>query len=164
MLVSHFDTYGNGIKTTWKPKPNSLGIPDILHTQKYVNQAFFRAPFGLSSEPRFKYKGTQYLQLEMRSTHAPRVIFVPHIIPNIWAFQSFAQRSVYKKIFPKHHRGTWRALGGAYEDLCVQIVRRFMRPTVPPFRDPSSVTPTLTRNKKFWHFFEIYSGDMAHII
>ena len=36
-------------------------------------------------------------------THAPKVIFVPHIIPNIGAFSSFAQLGLYKKIFPKHH-------------------------------------------------------------
>ena len=57
MLVSHFDTYSNGIKTTWKPKLNSLGIPFFSHTKKYVKEAFLRVSFELSSEPMFNTKG-----------------------------------------------------------------------------------------------------------
>jgi hypothetical protein len=29
MLVSHFDTHGNGVKTINRPKPNSQGMPNI---------------------------------------------------------------------------------------------------------------------------------------
>ena len=40
MLVSHFDSYSNGVKPILKPKPTSQGIPYISHTQKYVKYAF----------------------------------------------------------------------------------------------------------------------------
>ena len=61
MLVSHFDTYSNGMKIIYKPKPNYLGIPYISHTQNKVKKTFLRVPFGLGSEPMIKYGGTQYL-------------------------------------------------------------------------------------------------------
>ena len=63
LLASHFDTYGNGIKPIYKPKPNSLGIPYISHTQTCVKLVFLGVAFGLRSEPVLKYKGTEYLQL-----------------------------------------------------------------------------------------------------
>ena len=34
MLETHFDTYYNGIKPTYKPKPISQGIPYISENQK----------------------------------------------------------------------------------------------------------------------------------
>ena len=122
MLVSHFDTYSNGVKTVYKPKPNSQGMPYISHTQKYVKLAFLSEHFQLSFEPMFMCEGTQYLRLKVRWTPTPKVILVPHIIPNNLANYCSAQLSLYKKLCPKHQKGAWLALGGAYESLCVTIV------------------------------------------
>ena len=36
MVVSHFDTYSNGIKTIYKPKPNSSWIPHNTLTCKWA--------------------------------------------------------------------------------------------------------------------------------
>ena len=66
MLVFHFNTYGNGVKTICKPNPNSLGILNILQMQNYVKLAFLGVPFQLGSEGKATDKGTQYLELEMR--------------------------------------------------------------------------------------------------
>ena len=70
----------------------------------------------------FMYEGTQYLRLKVRWTPTPKVILVPHIIPNNLANYCSAQLSLYKKLYPKHQKGAWLALGGAYESLCVTIV------------------------------------------
>ena len=116
MLLSHFDTCCNGVKTIWKPNPKSLGIPELLHTEKYVKKAFHRAPFELNSKPMLKNKCTQHLRLKLRSTPTPDVIFVPYM-PNNLALYCSGQLRPYKKLQPILQTGAESPGGLGYEDF-----------------------------------------------
>ena len=75
----------------------------------------------------FKYKGTQYLRLKMRSTPTPEVIFVPHIIPNNFAFWSSAQLGLYKlhaiiiRVVSSHNYSRPSLFGGCWGVACASV-------------------------------------------
>jgi hypothetical protein len=59
MLVYHFNTYSNGIKTMHKPEPNSSGIPYVSPTLKLFKYHFSQVYFELHSELKFRTKEAQ---------------------------------------------------------------------------------------------------------
>ena len=77
MLVSHFDAYSNGVKTIYKPKPSSQGMPYIRPPHQLFKYAFFQGQFWLHSEPKFTTKEAQYLQLEVRLTPTLKSFLFP---------------------------------------------------------------------------------------
>ena len=82
-----------------------MGIPNISQTPNSVKSAFLRVHFELRFEHEAGAKGTQYLKLEMRWGPTPKVILVPHAIPNNLAVSCFAQLPLYKKLQPNFQIG-----------------------------------------------------------
>ena len=89
-------------KTIYKPKPNSQGMPYISPPHQLSKYPFSQGRFGFHSEPKSRRMEAQYLQREVRWTPTPKVIFVPHIIPNNSARYCSTQLCLYEKLWLGH--------------------------------------------------------------
>ena len=130
MLVSHFDTYGNGMKPIYKPKHNSQGMPYISPPHQLSKYPFSQGRFGFHSEPKSRRMEAQYLQGEVRWTPTPKVILVHHIIPNNSAQYCSTQLCLCEKLWSGHKTAALPPEGGAYEYLWSKIVRILLGMTV----------------------------------
>ena len=71
MLVSHFDTFMNGIQTPKPFPPTPFEYGPSLHPKNLATYAFFPVSFELKSEPGSKDKTREYVEQELRLTPTP---------------------------------------------------------------------------------------------
>ena len=71
MVVTHFDTYRNGIEPTQQPNPNPQESPTFGPVQMTAPYGFFRVCFEPKSEPGSEEMMPEYLELEVQLTYPP---------------------------------------------------------------------------------------------